>query len=197
MKKLIFTLFVMMVALASHAQYKQGRMLVGGGVEFSAITNKDKVGSRTTTNYTTTTFSVGPRFGYFVIDQLAIGATLDFTSTVQKADANDDKNKTTQIALAPFVRYYLPQNIFFEGSFGFGSGKYTEERRVGGSTYKYNLTTWSIGVGYAAFINSNVAIEPMLSYGSNIATAKNSNPKSKDINQGLTLGVGFQIYLGK
>lgn len=199
MKRMIFTLLVVMVAaIGAKAQYNQGRMLVGGGANFTANTDKSKNGGTTVTNSKTTSFGLQPRFGYFVIDNLAIGAALDFGTSVTKYETNDDKDKYTSIALAPFVRYYLPQNIFFQGQFGFGSAKDKHEESNGADTeVKYNLFNWSLGVGYAAFITDNIAIEPMISYGSDILTRKDSNPKAKHIDNNFTIGVGFQIYLGK
>jgi len=198
MKKTLLTLFVVtLISCGAYAQYGQGRMLVGGGLDFSTMKNKSKVGGTTRENYTTTSFSLVPRFGYFVIDNLAVGGALNVNTTTKKYEGSDDKETDNELTLSPFVRYYLPQNIFFEGNFGFGTGKNKSEDGAVSVETKYNVTRWALGVGYAAFINDNVAIEPMISYGSHIRTLKDSNPKAKGIDQGLTIGVGFQIYLGK
>ena len=74
MKKITFFAIAMFATLSSFAQFNQGRMLVGGSAELSTNTNKQKDGNTTTTNSKTTSFTVSPSFGYFVIDQLAVGA---------------------------------------------------------------------------------------------------------------------------
>lgn len=192
---MIFTLLVVMFTTAGvYAQIGQGTMMVGGNAGFSSIKYKQKQGSTTHDDYTMTTFSLAPQFGYFVIDNLAVGGDLNVSLSKYSDEDTDDESKDNSFELRPFVRYYLPQKIFFHGQFGIGSGSTKDEDN---NKNKYNLTSWNLGVGYAIFITNNIAIEPMIKYGSNIKNYKDANPDYKDINTGLSLNVGFQIYLRK
>jgi outer membrane protein W len=197
MKKVLFTVAMALAASAVFAQFNQGRMLAGGDFQFSSNTEKGKSGSTEVTIGKTTSFSLGPQFGYFLIDNLAVGASLSVTTSKFKPeDDNDPENSGSELLLAPFVRYYLSQGIFFQGQFGIGSSK--EEFSSGNVTVetKYGLSSIGIGAGYAYFLNDHVAIEPLIGYSSVSRKEKDSDPEVKEISSGLFLRVGFQVYLG-
>ncbi|HEX8060761.1 MAG TPA: hypothetical protein VF473_07485, partial [Cyclobacteriaceae bacterium] len=78
--------------------------------------------------------------------------------------------------------------------FGSQKSKDTPGGSSTSTTTKYNTSNWSVGAGYAYFLNDYVAIEPLIGYGANIQ--KVSNPDIKYSQPGLFLKVGFQIYLG-
>jgi outer membrane protein W len=194
MKK--FTILVVAVCstFGAYAQYNQGRMLVGGSLGFSTETEKTKFDGNTQTDGKWTNFSLEPQFGYFIIDNLAVGASLDLGLSKWKDDADSDDDKTyTSIEIQPTVRYYLPQNIFFQGQVGFGTAK----SKFGSGNvdeYKYNTLSWALAAGYAYFLNDNVAIEPMVGYGS--VREKDKDSDVKYIDNGIFLRVGLQVYLG-
>ena len=72
MKKLLLTLTaVTALAFASQAQTEQGKVIVGGGIGFSSNEVKDS-GSKTTS------FNIQPNVGYFVSDNIAIGAGIGY-----------------------------------------------------------------------------------------------------------------------
>lgn len=199
MKKAIFTLAVILAGItSSFAQFEQGRMLVGGTVGFSSTTSKSESGSNSITWGNTTEISLAPQFGYFVIDNLAIGAGLDVSLSSFKPDDddNDSEYSATGVQFQPFVRYYLPAKVFFQGNFGLGSAKYEETYLGDTDEEKYGLSSWSLAAGYAIMLNDNVAIEPMLGYGSTTTKYKDSDPEEKDIDSGLFIRVGIQVYLG-
>lgn len=198
MKKLIFTLVLAAVAGAASAQFNQGRMLVGGDFSFSSQTEKSKSGGTTVTFGKTTSIELGPKVGYFLIDNLAVGAALDVSLTKFKPEDadNDSENTFTTFGIAPFVRYYLSQGIFFQGQFGVGSGKNKSTLGSVSNESKFGVTNLNVGAGYAYFLNDNVAIEPMIGYGSTTLNYKDSNPEFKDLRSGLFLQVSIQAYLG-
>jgi len=196
MKKLIFTLAVIFCSLGAFAQFEKGTILAGGSLAFESTKNKGKIGSTTTTYGKTTSFSLAPQAGYFIIDNLAVGAGLDLTlSTFKPEGDGDSKTTATELQLMPFVRYYLEPGTFFQGQFGVGSRK--DKEKSGNTTVEqsYSSTSFNVGVGYALFLNDNVAIEPMLGYGSQTVKLKDVDPDRKSIDSGLFLRVGFQIYL--
>lgn len=195
MKKITILVFAIFATFGAYAQYNQGRMLVGGSLGFSTQTEKTKYDGNTQTDGKWTSFSFEPQFGYFIIDNLAVGASLDFgLSKWKDENDSDDDYSSTSIEFTPTVRYYLPQNIFFQGQVGFGTGK---DKYGSGSVDEEKFSTFSfaLGAGYAHFLTDNVAIEPMIGYGS--YQAKDKDTDVKDINNGLFLRVGLQVYLGK
>jgi len=197
MKRIVIILALAMISSGAFAQFNKGRYLVGGSFGITALTNKSKANSTTTTNYHDTGFSLAPNAGYFIIDNLAVGAGLGLSTFSTKFTGNNaGKNNTTSISLSPFVRYYLSQGIFFQGQFGFGSLK--DKTKDGATntttTTKYSTSNWSLGAGYAYFLNDYVAVEPTIGWQSN--TVGRNNPDTKSINTGLFIRVGFQVYLG-
>src|SRR6478735_6015296 len=149
MKKLIITSIVVLSCISAFAQFEKGRILAGGSVSFSSMTNKTKTDNATTTDSKTTTFDFGPRAGYFFVDNLAAGLGLDFLTTSQKFESSGKKDIQNEFTLSPFVRYYLQPGIFFQGTYGIGPGNFKE--KVGSTTTstKYTASNWSLGAGYA------------------------------------------------
>lgn len=185
---------MMFGTLGAFAQFNQGRMLVGGSFDFSATTNKSKANGRTDTNSKSTSLSFGPQIGYFVIDNLAVGAGLDISLSKWKQEGSSYESTYTAFVLQPMVRYYLPQGIFFQGQFGIGAGKEKDNYSGTVDEEKFNITTWGLAVGYALFLNDNVAVEPQIGYGS--AGRKYKDNDVKEIDNGLFISVGIQAYLG-
>lgn len=123
-----------------------------------------------------------------------VGAGLSFSSATTKFD-DDDEYKSSTFSFVPFARYYLPQGLFGHVELGPGSSKnkwvYDDG---GGDEYKYKSFTWSVGAGYAYFLNDHVAVEPMVSYQ---ATTYSSNEDTdlKDKYGVITFQIGFSIFL--
>lgn len=196
MKKHIFTLLLSVISAVAFAQFNQGTKMVGGTVSFSSTTTKDKFDNTTRKLETNTDFSLAPQFGYFVIDRFALGASLDFSLANEKSKTDQRDVTFTTVQIAPFVRYYLPAGIFFEGQFGVGTTKASGENSIGGTVEgKQNVFSWSLAAGYAIMINESVAIEPMLGYGSVNYADPDADNDYRQLNPGIFLQVGFQIYL--
>jgi outer membrane protein len=193
MKKITVFAIMMLTAFGAFAQFNKGRMLVGGSLEFQTTTNKYKYSGNTTTNAKQTVFSMQPQFGYFIIDNLAIGAGLNVSLSKYKADNSDYESTGTVFVFEPMVRYYLPQGIFFQGQFGIGTGKYKDNGN-GIDEDKFTRTSFALGAGYAIFLNDNIAIEPIIGYGS--TGDKDKDSKVKDVDNGIFIRVGIQAYLG-
>jgi len=195
MKKLFITTLIVFAGASAFAQFEKGRILAGGSVSFSSTTNKTKTDNATTTNSKTTTFDFGPRAGYFFIDNLAAGLGLDFSSTATKAEGSGNKDSHNEFTISPFVRYYLQPGIFFQGTYGIGPGNYKEKKGSTTTTTKYTASNWSVGAGYAYFLNSNVAVEPFIGYGARSQKVK--DPDYRNVDSGLFINIGFQIYLDR
>jgi hypothetical protein len=196
MKKTLFTLLVVLGSMSAFAQFEQGTMLVGGdfGLEFS--TEKSKYNNQTNTEGKGSSFTLEPQFGYFVIDNLAVGGELGVSLSSWKPEGSDGKSSSTTITIAPFVRYYFEPGVFLEGKYAIGSSKFKDDYFGDVEESKYGVSGWSLGAGYAIFLNDNVALEPMLGYQSMTLKNKTSGePEVKGITSGLFARIGFQIYL--
>lgn len=161
--------FIIIVGL--FAQTQKSNWLVGG----SALFNSQEV-----EGFNTTTFLVNPGAGYFIMDDLAIGANIQFSSIKEEG-----YDAFTTLAFGPFVRYYFVNlgpktKLFGNGSFGFGNVKYGDSE---------SFTTWELSAGPAIFLNKHVALEIALGY---------SSQKFQDTDATNAFGfrVGFQIHLG-
>jgi outer membrane protein len=193
MKKIAFFAIAMFASLGVFAQFNQGRMLVGGSAEFRTTADKDKTGSTTVKNGNQTSLSIAPSFGYFVINNLAVGLALDMGLSKWNAKTSGGvDNSTSSVSFQPFVRYYLPMGVFFQGKFSVGTSKITFEEDF--EDRKYNTSGLALSAGYAFFLSDNVALEPELGY--RTSKYKETNSSEKNIDSGIFLRVGFQIYLG-
>lgn len=181
MKKVLFAAFLLAGSNAIFAQVDQGQWLVGGSAGF----NFGKIGDTKTT-----TISVAPDAGYFVINQLAVGLRpeLTYSKTKFKGITGNTESSTTTFTVAPFVRYYfMPSgekvNIFGDASYGFGSSKEKGEESVSSNYFQ-------IAAGPAIFLTPNTALELAVYYRS---YGGDAFPDDRFNNFGLS--VGFQIHL--
>src|SRR5688500_12927334 len=102
MKKITILAIVMVSAFGAFAQFNQGRMLVGGSVEFGTNTEKTRNGGNTVTNGTRTSLFISPRFGYFVIDNFAVGAGLGLGHSKWNDKGNGVDYNSSSIRFEPF-----------------------------------------------------------------------------------------------
>jgi hypothetical protein len=159
-------------------------MTLGG---LSAQTQKDDwmTGGtlRVNTARNSSQFEFSPSIGYFLIDELAIGARLSVqTEKLGSTKVND-------FGFGPYARYFFGSNKvmpFFEGNFEFSNRNY----QTGGLSTKDQAFSVFGGGGVSVFLNESVALEGILGY-------KNTRMKNQDGYGGLNLRVGFQIYLSR
>lgn len=175
--KRIFTicLLAFFTNMAS-AQISRGQFLLGGNVTYSSKTQEITGGD----DYTTTTFSAAPGFGYFFVNKLALGGRFSATTTKVTGGKNE------RYVASPFLRYYL-MNRFSKFNF-FVDGSYTTGTYKSG-TIERKLQGYGVMGGPVVFIGSNVGLEFTVSY---LADQMEGGNWFKTV-QG---GVGLQIHLG-
>jgi len=199
MRNLIIALLLLFTSVAASAQFNKGRMLVGGTLGFKASTFKTESSGNTTVDGKQNEFTFNPQFGYFIINNLAVGAGINATLTKFKSDRNTGYEYTsTSFQIAPFVRYYIKPGVFFQGTYGIGPQKTKYGASGNQSELKATNNSWSLACGYALFLNDHVAIEPMFGYGMSSTKYKETEDtiEYKSKSSGLFLRVGFQVYLG-
>ena len=180
MRKIILVAVLAVATQILSAQITKGTWLLGGSTSFTSSKFSEPP------EFKTTSFSFDPNVGYFFIDQFAGGVRGSISTSKDESD-----DKSTDILIGPFVRYYfLPTgkktNVFLDGNFMFGSRK--DDPNVGPTTTQ-NITMFGFMAGPAIFLSDNVALEFALGYNS---------LKFKDIDgrwNSFGVNVGFQIHL--
>ncbi len=182
-------------------QTNQGNILIGGesNLNFSSFNSKWKSDDGNGKFGKTTSFDFSPRVGFFIIDNLAIGAKLPISFQSEKDD-NNDKFSSTSLAIAPFVKYYFgAKNIkpYLNGSFGFGTISMKDEPESGPSdNYSSGLFLYEFGGGLGIFFNDKVSLDISLGYTSKTYKDKEDNINNfRTIYSGIGLGIGFSICL--
>lgn len=113
MKRFFLVTCILTIAVCASAQSK-GDMYISGSMSISGGNSKTAVTSGSTTTTTespgTTSFNIGPEFGYFIIDNLSLnlglGYSLDKTYRGKEGDSNL-WNKTGLFTITPGVNYFV------------------------------------------------------------------------------------------
>lgn len=198
MKQHLFTAVIVLALFVAHessGQFNQGRYIAGGTFDVSFSTTKSKTGSTVTTEFKSTNFGLSPTVGYFVIDNVAVGAMLNVSTGKTKYETGGYESSSSSMSIGPFVRYYLPAAIFFQGHATFGSAKSESNFTTPGSENKTGVFRWGLAAGYAWFLNDYVALEPMVGYQGLTLTDKEDD--SKVLNGGMYLSAALTVYLGE
>ena len=162
-------------ANVANESIKQGNWLVGASVGSLGY------------NFKSETFQLilEPRAGYFISDNAVLGTQAQIGLTFY------DGGENFSYGLTPFARYYFPEGAspnsrwFGEALAGFAgsSMKDSDGDRIFGSVL-------GLRAGYAHFVARNIALEATLNY-----TRTSADITVDTSPSGLSVGVGFQIYL--
>ncbi len=179
----------------SSAQTDKGNMIVGGSLALDFDKDSREVAGNSIDFGNTTTLILSPTVGYFVIDGLVLGAEVSFQRSKFKPDQGDGESTSSLFTFGPFAKYYLDNGLFGMATMAFGSGKSEFNSDGFSGESKIGIFSWRVGAGYAAFLNDNVSIEPMLSYGSLRREDKDADLETFDFDKSFTISVGFTIFL--
>ncbi len=170
MKKILLICFLSFAITAGFAQTDKGDWMIGGGLQLN--TSKSK-----------TTFILNPNIGWFIMNDLALGAQM-FYSYVKLGD-----QRTNSFGAGPYARYYfLKKNVrpFAHADFDFETGRV----KLSSGESTENAFNFFLGAGVAFFINQNVAVETLAGY-------KHTNVKNESGNGGFAFKLGFQVYINR
>lgn len=168
-----------MIAATSNAQIQKGNVMVGGDI------SKLDLSLNTGNNFS---FTIDPKAAWFIKDNIAIGAYLNFDLTTAKGAGSN-----ISYGVGPLARYYISDpkievlrhaRFFLEGNVGIQG----TNPHVGESTNGLGL---GFGPGLAYFVTENIGLEALVKYQGIVGFG--SSATSSDI----LLGLGFQIYLPK
>lgn len=204
--KLFMSMIVVIMASAySYSQPSAGKGFIGGAFSFSTYTNKQKSGSTTTVNGNSSNFHFGPRAGFFLADNLAVGAGVGFSrssTTTPNYSLNEDRIvRSSNFSLSPFARYYLGSDAvgFFaevNSSLGFGSSKTT----LGNTTTEGpNTTNFSLGVapGFYFYVTENLSLDTRFGFLGFSRSQSKINDDYKSFTNGFSMDFSPNaIYFG-
>ena len=184
MHRVLLMCITMLAITAVNAQTQKGSFLVGGTASIQSTKGASPGNS--------STISVAPQVGYFLVDNLAVGITPSITYSWRRND------NTTNTGIGPFVRYYFPFGKFaifpeLKASFGTYKAKGSYEDPYTGATIhetnKSKSHQYSGGVGFVWFAAENVGLEAILSYN------KSENAGIK--NELVAMRFGIQFYISR
>ena len=162
MKKILLLVVMLGIITSAHSQFITQGSIVGNGSFWMYSTkfkeSKDKYSG----------FEIMPWAGYFVMDNFAVGAMIDYDHDVVDYDASNYKTKNNTILFGPVVRYYLNNGFFAHGDLGFGKTK--SKTDYSGSPdieSDFSATQLRIGIGYAFRITDTVFFDPIVGLKSN------------------------------
>ena len=196
MKKLLLFAIILVFTFNVNAQTEKGNWFFGAdaGVSFTSSNTKFEFdGEELDGEIKTSVFSVTPSANYFVIDNLAIGLDLGFSSSTTKfeGDGDDEEDKSNSFMVIPNGTYF-----FGEGTtrpyIGAGAGIMSTGGEEDASKFS-GLAIKGQG-GVAIFIRDNVAVNIGLEYlNTKLSNKEESDFKTKTSTFGV--GVGFNIFL--
>jgi hypothetical protein len=185
MKK-IFSIISIMLCFGSlsFAQFTKGKVLAGGS--FSTNFNTYNIAG---ISYKQTSVDFFPQAGYFIMNNMAVGAGLSLGYSKLKSPPGSITSTVTSTSFrfSPFARYYI-HNFFGQATFGLGT------QTPVNSSFELKNSSWAVSAGYAYLLNEHVAIEPQIGYETNYLKQGSG---SRTTNGNLFLKVGIQVYLGK
>lgn len=170
MRKILTRLFLLAGVLTfslnlSAQTVSAGAWMIGGTAGFASTKFQESDNS-------STFFDLSPSVGVYIIDDLAVGLGLSYSS-VKIGD-----NTESSTSVSPYLRYYFLNPIFAQAGLDIGLSD--------GAGLAFNAA-----VGYSWFLNNNVAIEPQFYY-------LNYNQEG-DFGDYSTFGfaIGIQAFLGR
>jgi opacity protein-like surface antigen len=177
MKKVLLTALAVFAFTFANAQeeetksnggFAQGDLFVSGAVTF---------GSSKTGDFKASSFELAPKVGYFVTENIAVGAMIGLTS--EKVELGDDATNSG-LAFGAFGRYYFtPANQFsLFAELGFNYTSLDSEFFIDtdgsivapGGSFETKEIGLGLGLGMNYFVSSNFSIEAgvgVLGYTSN------------------------------
>ena len=195
-----------------NAQTEKGKTLValssalgigGSGNGFAFSSNKTKSDNYNSDPIKITSFNLSPRVGYFVANNLALGAELFYSYSKQddflfEGDILFEEVKSNSIGAGPFARYYIKAKKltpFIEAGVVFGRAKSSISDF---SENEFGLFNFGGGAGIAMPLGKKVSFDALLGYTHFETKQKEDNPSNvRNISNNFSLNLGFSVYLGQ
>lgn len=168
MKKIVLSLVALFAITFANAQEETagGKGFANGDVFISGAVG---YGTTSTGDISESQFTIAPRVGFFVSDNIAIGAEVGYISTTSDVTGFDPffgetsyELTTNTFAIGGFGRYYAtPANdfsIFGQLSVAYATAK-SETDIEGSQAIKANGFNFGLAPGISYFVSDNLALE--------------------------------------
>jgi opacity protein-like surface antigen len=172
MKKVLLSAVALLAFGFANAQEGKGEGFSKGDVFVSGALT---LGSSKTGDFKANAFEIAPKVGYFVTENIAVGASVGYQSLKYDNGAADATN--TGLGLGAFGRYYFTPaskfSLFAELGFDYTSFDEEFDAQDGslyGSSFESKEIGFGLGAGMNYFVSSNFSIEAgvaVLGYSSN------------------------------
>ena len=216
MKKNILILFALCTVMTSYSQTEKGKMFIGGSVNLIGYSQASSYSQSYPNNdFSDETFTITPNFAYFIKNNLAIGASLDFRIGTNNQSANENinysysnKDRFVSYGIGGFTRYYIDISekfkLYISGriNYDYQTSKMTSitnDSISNSSDDLLNNTTLSVSGGLVYFITPKLGLEASFgniyyeySYDKDKNSPSNYNSQS---NYGINLNPST-LYLG-
>ena len=183
-----FPLLFLFVVIANNAfaQIKKGQFLLGGSIRFEST----KSDYPPYFAYKSNNIFISPDIGYFIINKLAGGLRIDFSSSNSKLDTTG--SHSTSMTFSPFIRYYLlpvPKkvNAFADVSYVQTETKW---RNYNGGPYYGHSKGFQISAGPSIFLTDQIALEFIFAF-------RHIIPFERARLNTFSTGLGLQVHFGK
>lgn len=190
MRKSILMLVALCVfSLHAMGQTSAGQLFAGGSFNISTNTTSTTVGGVTQQGDRDFNFNLGPSVGYFIADNIAIGARLTFDIDRSFSRTDDSWVGANSVGLRPFARYYVEMTdkvfVFGQADAGFATGR---GRSSDGTNtvvgQRNNSLGVSLGGGIALFPFDQISVDIGFNL-LNFSYAGNENVSSPSFRFGL------------
>ncbi|RYE29848.1 MAG: porin family protein [Sphingobacteriales bacterium] len=183
--------FALLISGKAFTQLSKGQFLLGGSLRFESV----KESYYPSGSYEGTNIFVSPAVGVFVLNKLAGGVRVDFSS--YKSNSSNVETKQTITELSPFMRYYfLPVaskiNVFLDAGYLFSKTKWNS---FSNPAFTDKSRGYQVLAGPSIFLTEQIALEFTIGYrhttsdrGAGLDATKSST---------LSSGLGLQIHFGK
>ena len=202
MRKLkpIFILIVLLCFVISlKAQTEKGNILLGAGTNFDFNIMKSNYKTDDNSGYyeKTTSLELSPQIGFLLADGLALGTEVLLMHSAEVDEYSD--YRTSSIAIAPFLRYYLGKtNVrpYFDGGVGIGNVRIKYEYSGQTGDYSSSLFLYGFGSGIGLFVNEHVSIDMGIYYRSSSTKPRDDNEYNyREVTNGIGFGIGIVVVL--
>ncbi|WP_075590998.1 outer membrane beta-barrel protein [Labilibacter marinus] len=186
------------VSTFSFSQLNEGSIHLAGSSDFSFLSVNQKVefdGEDTDNATKTSELKLKPSIGYFVVDNFALGLSIDY------ARSKEDKDISTNYLIGPYAIYYFGNsNVrpFLRGDFGYGQ----VIQNYDGEKQKAKAFGYDLGGGVAVFLGNHVSLDFGIAYFNSTTTYDelqlnyySEGSEVKLITDGFGVTGGISVYL--
>lgn len=169
-KGLTLALMLILSSIFVFGQLEKGNIFIQGSSSFGFTTEKfsNVAGGTATEASKSTCFKLTPKAGYFIIENLPVGLSMDLDFCKTKETSSGNEYTDNAVTIGPFARYYLlPQEKLkpaIEAFAGIGNSKSRAKYPSYTSEYKYGVFKVGFGAGASYFITNNAALDFLVGY---------------------------------